>query len=119
MPRLTITNNSLPIGAYKCEFVGVEVTTHEAYGDGLKWTFLVTEGQHQGRECYRTTKCEPTPKNSCGRFLAALAGTKPADGMDVDTDEFVGRIYNTGRKGCPRFSWSQIRSEHHSAGGGS
>ena len=36
---------------------------------------------------------EPTLRNSCGKFLAALAGQKPADGLDVDTDDYLGHQY--------------------------
>ena len=35
----------------------------------------------------------PTPKNSCGRFLAALAGKAPAEDLEVDTDDYVGQTY--------------------------
>ena len=94
MPKFTIANNSLPVGAYRAEFVGIETTTHVEYGDGMQWKFVVADGPHKGRETYRTTKCEPTPKNSCGRFLAALAGVKPSDGMNFDTDEFTGKLYD-------------------------
>ena len=94
MPPLKITNNCLAIGAYKAEFVGVEVSNHPEYGDGLKWAFAVTEGPHQGREAFRTTKCEPSPKNSCGRFLAALKGERPSVDLEVDPDDFGGRTFN-------------------------
>ena len=93
MSVLKIQNSSLPIGSYKAVFEGVETTTHEEYGDGLKWAFRVADGQHAGRECYRITKCEPTPKNSCGRLLAALSGASAKDGLEIDPDDFVGRPY--------------------------
>ena len=94
MPKFTIANNSLPIGQYRAEFLGIEATAHVEFGDGLQWKFLVSEGPQKGRTAYRTTKNEPTPKNSCGRFLAALKGEKPADGSEVDPDEFVGKLFD-------------------------
>ncbi len=94
MSVLTITNNCLPVGAYRVQFVGMELTNHAEYGEGSRWTFIVTEGPFKGREVYRTTKCEPTPKNSCGRLLASLAGKKPSDGLEIDPEDFVGQTYN-------------------------
>lgn len=94
MSKFTITNPCLPIGAYVAEFVGVEATDHPEYGGGMKFIFAVTEGSQKGRECYRTTKTEPTPRNSCGRLLAGLAGAKPSNGLDVDTDNYIGKVYN-------------------------
>ena len=93
MPKLTVKTSGVPIGSYVCEFAGVESVDHEEYGPGLKWIFRILEGQYTREECYRTTKPQPTPKNSCGKFLAALAGKAPADGLDVDTDDFIGRRY--------------------------
>ncbi len=93
MPRLTVTDPCLPIGNYLCDFVGAVPVTHEQWGDGLQWTFKVVKGALAGREAFRTTKPEPTIKNSCGKFLAALAGASPSDGLDVDTDDFVGCRY--------------------------
>ncbi|NQU20607.1 MAG: hypothetical protein HQ567_04940 [Candidatus Nealsonbacteria bacterium] len=93
MPKATIKNNSVPIGAYTCTFDGIEEVDHPEYGPGWKWIFSVIGGEHEGRPCYRTTKDEPTPKNSCGRFLAALSGSTPADDLEVDTDDFLGHSY--------------------------
>ena len=66
---------------------------HPEYGDGLKWIFQVVEGPLKGREVCRTTKPSPTHRNSCGKFLAALDGQSPSDGLDLDTDDFVGDRY--------------------------
>lgn len=92
--RMKIANNSLPVGAYECSFDGAEEADHEVYGAGLKWCFSVERGKHRGVKCYRTTKPDPTPKNSCGRILAALAGKSPADGLEIDPDDYIGRRYS-------------------------
>jgi hypothetical protein len=92
--KAKIKNQSLPIGSYVCTFESVEETHHEKYGDGLKWTFTVCKGDQEGASCFRTTKPAPTPKNSCGQFLAALAGKPPAEDLEVDTDDFIGCTYS-------------------------
>ena len=94
MSKFTIANNSLPVGAHRAKFVGIETTTHVEYGDGMQWKFVVTDGPHKGRETYRTTKCEATLKNSLGKFLASLKGEKPSDGLQIDPDDFVGKIFD-------------------------
>ena len=94
MVKAVIKNNCLPPGSYECTFEGVEEVTHEKYGAGWKWVFEVIKGPHEGQQCVRTTKPEPTPKNSCGKFLAALAGKPPAADLEIDTDDFVGQTYS-------------------------
>ena len=90
MPNFKIESNGLPIGAYKAEFVGIEVSKHDKYGPGLKWTFAVTEGPQQGREAYRTATTPLSPTNCCGKFLAALKGERPSVDLVVNPDDFVG-----------------------------
>src|SRR3990172_4695629 len=71
--RATIKVNCLPIGQYTCEFDGVEAVESEQWGPGWKWKFVVVSGRFRDRECCRFTGSAPSPKNPCGRFLAALA----------------------------------------------
>jgi len=108
--KVTVKNNSLPVGAYSCTFEGIEEVNHHEYGPGWKWTFSVCKGEHDGAECYRTTKDSPTPKNSCGRFLAALSGTTPADGLCVDTDDFLGHFYTVMIEASPSGESTRIAS---------
>ena len=91
--KATIRNNVLPIGHYQVDFEGIEVCESDDYGPGWKWSFIVAEGEFEGRSVSRFTSDLPTPKNSCGRFLAGLAGKSPFDGLDVDTDDFLGARY--------------------------
>ena len=93
MAVVEIKYTCLPIGNYKCRFKGIEVVEHEEYGAGWKWCFEVAAGEEQGLMCYRTTKPIATPGNSCGKFLAALKGQTPSDGLKVDPDEFKGKSY--------------------------
>lgn len=93
MVKMTIKDKSLPPGEYLAEFDGVEESTHEKYGPGLQWRFVVVKGRLKDAECFRTTKVEPTTKNSCGRFLASLAGKSPQDEMDIDPEDYEGQRY--------------------------
>jgi hypothetical protein len=92
--RVTIENRSVPTGVYKCVFDRIEENEHEKFGRGWKWCFIIMEGPHKDEEVYRTTKDYATPKNSCGRFLAALAGcTALEDKQEVETDDHIGEKY--------------------------
>lgn len=93
MGVMTIKDPSVPAGVYVTEFDGVEETTHEQYGDGLLWKFDVVKGRFKGRTVFRTTKTEPTIRNSCGKFLAALAGKAPQDDLAVDPGDYEGERY--------------------------
>ena len=108
--KVSIRSNSLPIGAYTATFEGVEEVDHPEYGAGWKWTFEVALGELKGQQAFRTTKNQPTPKNSCGRFLAALAGETPRDDLEIDTDEYVGRRYTVMVEGSPSGDSTRVGS---------
>jgi hypothetical protein len=93
MSLMRIVDNSVPPGVYHATFDGVEQTHHEVYGDGLVFKFVVDRGRFKGRAVTRVTKPEATLKNSCGVFLAALAGKTPADGLEIDPADHEGRKY--------------------------
>ncbi len=90
---MKIQSLSLPIGSYVCEFVGVKAFCHSDFGPGLRWEFQVIAGRYKGLKTSRVTKDVPTPNNSAGRFLAALAGTTPTEDMDIDEENFIGNLY--------------------------
>ena len=92
--KVTIKNLSLPLGLHICTFEGIEVTSHLEYGPGWRWIFEVAQGNLKGKQCFRTTKDTPTPNNSCGYFLASLAGEIPRENLEIDPDEYVGRRYS-------------------------
>jgi hypothetical protein len=81
------------LGSYLCEFEGLEPIASELYGPGLRWDFSVVNGKYKDRTCCRITGSVPSPKNACGRFFAALAGETPRDGLEVNSDDFVGHRY--------------------------
>ncbi len=91
--QLKIENPNLPPGQYLAVFEDVTPTNHDKYGPGLLWSFRVTHGDESGRKAQRTTKPNPTPRNSCGKFLAGLVGGMPQEGQVVDTDACIGRQY--------------------------
>jgi hypothetical protein len=93
MSTFTIQSNECPAGVFKARFEGVEMTNHPEYGDGLRFTYEVTEGPHRGKRPCRVTSATPTPRNAAGRLLADLAGATPANNLSVDPDKFVGREY--------------------------
>jgi hypothetical protein len=108
MPKVKISTSGLPVGAYTCTFEGIEETNHADYGFGWKWIFEVIDGPHAGERCYRTTKAAPTVKNSCGRFLAALVGKRPEDGLEVDTNDFIGEEYTVVIEDSPNSDSTRI-----------
>ena len=93
MPKLQIKNNDIPSGKYEADFIDCEVTDHPEYGAGLKWIWEITSGKYAGQFAYRTTKDLPTARNSCGKFLAMLAGGDRAAGVNGNTDEYRGKAF--------------------------
>ncbi|MCG2685356.1 MAG: hypothetical protein L6306_17265 [Planctomycetales bacterium] len=82
-----------PPGIYRASFQTVEDTEHEEYGAGLKFDFLIEEGDCAGQHASRITSDQPTPKNAAGRMLAGITGAAITAETDVDLQPFVGRLY--------------------------
>ena len=91
--NFVIKSTDCPAGVYKARFTGVEEMTHAEYGDGLRFDFEVVDGTHKGKRTCRVTSADPTPRNAAGRLLGDLAGVPPANGVNVDLDEFIGQEY--------------------------
>ena len=82
-----------PAGNYRAEFVGVETTTHEEYGDGLRWSWRVSEGPQKGVIARRITSPKPTTGNAAGRLIAAMTGTTLAGGQKASIRDCVGKVF--------------------------
>jgi hypothetical protein len=91
--KLTIDGGSVPPGTYNSKFVGIEETSHEEYGPGLRWRFEILSGEQAGREATRVTGTKPTPRNACGKILASITGSQLVLGDEIDTRDFVGREF--------------------------
>jgi hypothetical protein len=82
-----------PAGNYKATFVGVETTTHEEYGDGLRWKWKVCDGPQAGVIATRTTSPKPTTGNAAGKLIAAMTGATLAGGQKASVRECVGKMF--------------------------
>jgi len=90
--KLTVikSGGSVPAGAYQSVFSGVESVENE-YGKGYRWTFQTDDGKQIVG--FSDRERPPTTGNKTGRWLAALSGKPLSDGLDVDTDAYVGKRY--------------------------
>ncbi|MDP6717845.1 MAG: hypothetical protein QGF59_04300 [Pirellulaceae bacterium] len=91
--KLTIGNSGPPPGNYTAEFITIDATHHEQFGDGMRWSFRVTNGEHTGKTATRVTTTTPTVGNNCGRVLAGLLGRSVKPDEEIDIDLLVGRTY--------------------------
>jgi hypothetical protein len=82
-----------PAGNYKAHFVGVEQTTHEEYGDGLRWKWKVADGPQSGVIASRTTSPKPTTGNAAGKLIAAMTGATLAGGQKASVRDCVGKLF--------------------------
>jgi hypothetical protein len=82
-----------PAGNYKATFVGVEQTTHEEYGEGLRWSWKVVDGPQAGVIASRTTSPKPTTGNAAGRIIAAMTGTTLAGGQKASVRDCIGKPF--------------------------
>jgi hypothetical protein len=82
-----------PPGNYKARFVGVEQTTHEEYGPGLRWSWEVSDGPQAGVIATRTTSPKPTTGNAAGKLIAAMTGATLAGGQKASVRDCVGKAF--------------------------
>jgi len=86
-------SDSVPPGAYKATFLGVERTLHPEYGDGLRFDWKITGGEHAGKIISRTCKPTPTASNQTGKLLAGLRGEQLKAGEKLSLASYIGREY--------------------------
>lgn len=82
-----------PAGNYRAVFEGVEQTTHEQYGEGLRWKWKVIDGPQTGVIATRTTSPKPTTGNAAGKLIAAMTGATLASGQKASVRECVGKTF--------------------------
>jgi len=82
-----------PAGNYRATFEGVEQTTHEEYGDGLRWKWKVTDGPQSGVIATRTTSPKPTTGNAAGKLIASMTGATLAGGQKASVRDCVGKTF--------------------------
>jgi hypothetical protein len=91
--EVSMGGGCVPAGFYRGKFSGIEPTEHEEYGAGLKFTWTVVGGDHNGEQATRITSDKPTPKNAAGRMLAGLTGLTLKPGTKVDLGPCVGKEF--------------------------
>lgn len=92
---LKVSAGGPPPGAYVARFCGIETTTHNEYGAGLKWTWEVVNGVQAGQKATRVSSPHPTLKNACGKMIAGLLGRALAIGEDTgaEIEKLIGNNY--------------------------
>ena len=93
MSTYTVTAG-VPIGSYKAKFLCDELIDHKEYGPGVKWTFEIHEGKYAGWEVSRITSPNLTLKNAAGKIIRGLVGHILENGVDVNIDDCVDRLYS-------------------------
>jgi hypothetical protein len=90
----------VPQGTYLVKFVALRDRHFDQPskfgGDGPRheWEFEVLEGPQRGKVVAKTTGTDPTsPKSGCFKMLKGLLGRPPDPGEHIDTDAYVGRLY--------------------------
>ena len=86
---------SPPAGMYKGDFDRVETREKNEHGESVRFIWIISEGELQGREASRIVGIDrpPSSKNGLGRLLGGLAGRSLEVGEKISPDSFVGRPY--------------------------
>lgn len=92
--RFTVTaGEGPPVGSYAAKFTSVEPFDNGSseYGPGVKLTFEVLQGEHQGQKASRICSMKLSPKSNLYKFLQAFKGGKLEVGEQIDLNSFVGQ----------------------------
>jgi hypothetical protein len=60
---------------------------------GMSWEFEVAEGSDKGKIASRISGKHPNPKNIAGRLMAAVSGKYLKPGVEINLDQYVGKLY--------------------------
>ncbi len=82
-----------PPGTYRGTFLGVEATSHEEFGPGLRWTWRVIDGPQAGVIASRTTSPTPTVANACGKLIGSMIGSQLTGGQKASVAGLVGKTF--------------------------
>jgi hypothetical protein len=82
-----------PVGSYKAVLDAIQNTTHQEFGDGLRFSWRVTEGVCAGLIATRTCGLFPTPTNAAGKLMAGLLGRQIRPGERISLEPCLGRSY--------------------------
>jgi hypothetical protein len=96
MAVLTVSSGGVPVGSYKAVFAGVETqpaNLEKNFAAGLRWNWRIEGGEHNGATASRITSASPSPRNACGKMLAAVIGRALVEKEQIDPATFVGRTY--------------------------
>jgi hypothetical protein len=95
----------MPDGKYLAKFTGVTMREDKPGEsprlgqDGkplppaMTWDFEIVEGDQAGKKADKLTGRIPTPRSGCGKMLSAVTDTILKDGVEVDLDTYVGKLY--------------------------
>jgi len=91
---------NVPAGTYTARFLGTEdrePMDGSKFGKGMiprmSWVWEVTEGPEAGKRIAQDTGTAAVPKSGAARVLLGLTGGQVQPGKSVDTNSFVGKLY--------------------------
>jgi hypothetical protein len=105
--KMTFTESQfeVPDGKYTAKFLGVTLREDKP-GDkprlgqdgkplppAMTWDFEIQDQPHMGKKVDKLTGRVPGPKNGCGKMLVAITDTILKSGAEIDTDQFIGKLY--------------------------
>ncbi len=87
----------VPAGAYQGILKGIEpqpANEDQGWGEGVKFVFEVTAGDHKGKTPSRIVSGRrPSSNNNLGKMIVALMGRAPTPGDKIDPTAYIGKPY--------------------------
>lgn len=88
---------ALPVGEYVARLITVKtMPASQLYpdsGPSYAWEFQVLEGPKRGSTGTAFTKTQLSTANNLGKLLRTMLGRVVVHGEEIDTDDFIGKVY--------------------------
>jgi len=82
---------AVPEGMYVVKLTKLEPQTHAQWGEGIKWNFEITEGEHAGVNITAISSTKVSPKSKIFSWVQSFGITLEA-GQEFDLEELIGRV---------------------------
>jgi len=81
---------SVPEGIYVVKLTKLEPTTHPQWGDSIRWTFDISEGDHTGTAVTAMSSTKVSPKSKIFGWVQAF-GHLMDPGEEFDLTQLIGK----------------------------
>ena len=80
-----VDSQPVPMGKYPAVVESVDMDTNSQYGEQIRWTFRITDGEYANRKMFAWSAYRPqaSERSKARRWYSVLTGTIPSGKFDL------------------------------------